>query len=141
MDIGTILTGVSGSIEIVKALRGLDNEIKTADMKIKLANLLDQLLDSKSQLIEAKDEMLALKHEKHELQKALREKESMVSLDGLFYQLDDENHETPFCPNCFQSDPPKKIKLKRIRDEYYRCPVCNIYPNGQAPIQARPRYR
>lgn len=115
---------LSSSINIVKGMIQLRDEVKASELKINLADLLQRLY-------EAKDESNALRSEVASLKDKLRVRQAMSFRGGRYYAAGrDGTDDGPFCPKCWDG---KDRQCRMVPSEYmegmpgFQCVVCNYF--------------
>jgi hypothetical protein len=130
--ISTLLTGIKTATDIAKLIKSSDFTLKEAEAKMKLAELISALADIKihaadvREQISERDELIRL------LQKTAAIKKKMQYEAPVYFTVDNENRDGPFCQCCYDTTE-KLIRLQLgASDGTWRCASClkSFYASG-----------
>jgi hypothetical protein len=126
-EIGTLISGISNSIAIVKAIKDADTAFDEADTKFKLAELLTNLAESQVAMADIKLAMIDKDEIILNLKKKLQASVEIVFQDGAYYAKSKNDQATgrAYCSSCWDKD----RELVHIVQENSGwnsrvCPVC-----------------
>jgi hypothetical protein len=128
MDIAAALASAAQALNVVKAIRDIDNAMGVADLKAKMADLYGNLAEVRMALTDAQDALRTKDAEIAELKKRKAEAKPMVEANGFQYEeVDGKPKGLPFCPNCLsegvQMRPAKVLHA-------FQCPRCKSFFDG-----------
>jgi hypothetical protein len=117
----TTIGAVKIGIELLKSLRGMAREFKSADFNEKLMDLQNVLLDLQGRLVELEAEKDALKRRVQEGDNLKDRKQRMRFEETVWWEYNDAGaRDGPFCPNCYDEN--KIMRLNAgINKGYYSC--------------------
>lgn len=126
MDAASVLTTITGAINLVRELRFADKAIDEAAWKLKVADLTSALADAKLGVTELRDELEARDNEITRLTKAFAFRGETVERHNMTYEArDGQPVGMPFCPRCIEVDG-RFIKLTSLMKpgRPTQCPQC-----------------
>ncbi|WP_209940182.1 hypothetical protein [Ruegeria sp. HKCCE4148] len=143
VDIPATITALSGSLDIIKAIRDTNHAYDKSELKNRMADLYTDLSDIKMALSDAQQEIRDREEQIRKLEEDLEFKGSVIDINGFKYdEVEGQPVGLPYCPSC-EVDQGKFFRLVRInRDTMPRCPKCRnfyrVFPDGNVPIIPAP---
>lgn len=129
-----IISSISAGLESIKiASEGLkyfknySKTIENVEFNSKIIELNETILIIKEKLLEAKEGNLELQEKITFLENQLKDKSEMVFEENVYYRINGDKKEGPFCPTCYDSKG-KKIRLHHDDKEWF-CKNCSLYFN------------
>jgi DNA repair exonuclease SbcCD ATPase subunit len=118
------LASLTAAAEIAVFLKDSELSLPKDEMKLKLAELTAAIAEAKLQIaditsiISEKDQTIKF------LQDNINQGEEMVFKKNLYWSMEGDNKDGPFCPQCWDHDH-KKIRLYNMANAYWMCRICN----------------
>mgnify|MGYP000564845516 CR=1 FL=1 len=124
-----IISSISASINILKALRSANEKIKSAEFANSLADLELQLAEMKAKIADLISQNTDLRTENQALKQKAVTAPELIFTNGHYYTAQNDG---PFCTTCYEQSQ-KKVRLTQVPQGFddlakYTCPVCkNMY--------------
>ena len=118
------LASLTAAIEIAVFLKDSELSLPKDEMKVKLAELIAAIAEAKLQIaditsiISEKDQTIKF------LQDNINQGEEMVFEKNLYWSIEGDKKDGPFCPQCWDHDH-KKTRLYNMANAYWMCRICN----------------
>src|SRR5208337_1348839 len=122
--LGNALASLKAATEIAVFLKGSELSLPKDEMKLKLAELTAAIAEAKLQIaditgiISEKDQTIKF------LQDKINQGEEMVFEKTLYWSIEGDKKDGPFCPQCWDHDH-RKIRLYNMANAYWMCRICN----------------
>lgn len=121
--ISLALNSLKIATETAFFLRNSGLSLKEAEHKLKLAELIHPLADAKIHFSEIQELVLEKDKQIKELEDSLEIKGKLKWENSLYYLVDQESKEGPFCQKCYD-DTKKLIRLQGHNDGFWECKAC-----------------
>jgi len=118
------LSSLKAAKEIAVFLKDSELSLPKDEMKLKLAELTAEIAEAKLQIaditsiISEKDQTIKF------LQDKINQGEEMVFEKTLYWSIEGDKKDGPFCPQCWDHDH-RKIRLYSMANAYWMCRICN----------------
>jgi DNA repair exonuclease SbcCD ATPase subunit len=118
------LASLTAATEIAVFLKDSELSLPKDEMKVKLAELIAAIAEAKLQIeditsiISEKDQTIKF------LQDNINQGEEMVFEKNLYWSIEGDKKDGPFCPQCWDHDH-KKTRLYNMANAYWMCRICN----------------
>ena len=118
------LASLTAATEIAVFLKDSELSLPKDEMKVKLAELIAAIAEAKLQIaditsiISEKDQTIKF------LQDNINQGEKMVFEKNLYWSIEGDKKDGPFCPQCWDHDD-KKTRLYNMANAYWMCRICN----------------
>lgn len=118
------LSSLKAAKEITVFLKDSELSLPKDEMKLKLAELTAEIAEAKLQIaditsiISEKDQTIKF------LQDKINQGEEMVFEKTLYWSIEGDKKDGPFCPQCWDHDH-RKIRLYSMANAYWMCRICN----------------
>ncbi|NOD78911.1 hypothetical protein [Ruegeria sp. HKCCD4332] len=128
VDIAATISALTGSLEIIKAIRDTNHAYDKNELKAQMADLYGNLADVKMALSDAYMELKERDQKIKELTEQAKFKGSLITIEGFKYdKVEGKPSGLPYCPAC-EVDLGKFFRLiLRNRGSQPRCPKCGNY--------------
>ena len=119
-----VLASLTAATEIAVFLKDSELSLPKDEMKVKLAELIAAIAEAKLQIaditsiISEKDQTIKF------LQDNINQGEKMVFEKNLYWSIEGDKKDGPFCPQCWDHDH-KKTRLYNMANAYWMCRICN----------------
>jgi DNA repair exonuclease SbcCD ATPase subunit len=119
-----VLASLTAATEIAVFLKDSELSLPKDEMKVKLAELIAAIAEAKLQIaditsiISEKDQTIKF------LQDNINQGEEMVFEKNLYWSIEGDKKDGPFCPQCWDHDH-KKTRLYNMANAYWMCRICN----------------
>ena len=131
MDIVSGLAAAKATLDLVRALRELDQDLSAAELKANMAELYGNLADVRMALVDAQTEIAEKNKEIALLLEKFKGGEALVEHNGYKYKAAANGKPIglPFCPNCLSQDG-TQIHPAHLLARSFQCPRCKaLYSN------------
>lgn len=107
-------------------LKDLQSHVEDLNEKEQLVHLRSVFVDMKQEIIDLREENYSLKQKHHEASAHQTLLDSLIEVDGFFYDKDGENKPVgyPYCPMCLRKEN-GPFKMLRLAHNASVCPNCN----------------
>jgi hypothetical protein len=126
-DISLAITTIKGVIDLYRAMQG---EATDPETKEKILDTLDKVVIVQGSLYQAQNELMRLQEEKRQLSEKVRSLEDKLALqeamtfDGrMYWKMQDEKKDGPFCQLCWDSEK-LLIRLQGNENDQWYCCKC-----------------
>jgi DNA repair exonuclease SbcCD ATPase subunit len=122
--LGNALASLKAATEIAVFLKDSELSLPKDEMKVKLAELIAAIAEAKLQIaditsiISEKDQTIKF------LQDKINQGEEMVFEKTLYWSIEGDKKDGPFCPQCWDHDH-RKTRLYNMANAYWMCRICN----------------
>jgi hypothetical protein len=126
VDISSISSGFNSlkiAIDITRILRESGQSLEKAEIKLKLAELTEALAEAKIQFSEVQELVLVKDKQIKKLEEDLKIKNKLEWEPPVYYLINDNLKDGPFCPQCYDSEK-KLIRLQGNNEGSWRCLTC-----------------
>ena len=120
-----------GIIENVKDILKLIKQYDDADIYQKVVDLRDEIF-------KLREDNLSLKETIQSLIQEQSNSEKMVFEAPLYWKVDSDKKEGPYCQKCYDDDK-KLIRLQDLKNGYWECCVCKNYFLNSSDMRIRKR--
>lgn len=134
-DVATVMgvmATVNHAFTLVKTLKDADTGLEVAETKFKMIELYGALSDVKVSVSDLKTELQAKDLMIKALTEELKFQKSMIIQHTMYYSVDGENTDGPFCNRCYDVDG-KAVRLYETRPQSYTCRQCNSWYTKAQP--------
>lgn len=118
------LASLKAATEIAVFLKDSELSLPKDEIKLKLAELTAAIAEAKLQIAD----ITSIISEKDQTIKFLQDKvnqgEEMVFEKTLYWSIEGDKKDGPFCPQCWDHDH-RKIRLYNMANAYWMCRICN----------------
>ncbi|WP_171175071.1 hypothetical protein [Ruegeria sp. HKCCA4633] len=129
VDIAATISALTGSLEVIKAIRDTNHAYDKNELKAQMADLYGNLADVKMALSDAHMELKERDQKIKELTEHAELQGSLITING--YKYDDKDGRPvglPYCPQCEVAEN-KLYRLTLLSDTRSRCTNCkNGFP-------------
>ena len=105
------LSSLKTAIDITKTLNNLDRSLSDAEAKLRLVELMEKLSDIREKVLDIKEENQVFRERIKELETQLKAHSEISFIDGIYWTIEGNNKEGPFCQKCYDDDK-KLIRLQ-----------------------------